>query len=72
MIMIGRYWIDYIFCMYNNMIERIWQLEMLLQFPAICIFLVSAIFIFILYNINIHAEVIPLELYFPRESYTEH
>ena len=24
------------------------------------------------YNINIHTEVIPLELYFPRESYTEH
>ena len=35
---IGRYWIDYIFWMYNNMIERIWQLEIRLQFPAICIF----------------------------------
>ena len=35
-------------------------------------FLVSATFIFILYNINIHTKVILLELYFPRESYTEH
>ncbi len=60
--------------MYNDINELKCQLEIALQFSAICISWYLPLFIFIIpsYKINIHTEVIRLELYSSRESYTEH